>query len=920
MMRDAVPGPQIVSDPDHPSRMASAPKPRLAGEFQALRPADTTSTGDEPTPEQYGAARSLIGSYRTHGHLAARLDPLGTDPPGDPALEAGYHGLDQAILERVPATLLSVAVPGETAADVIPRLREIYCGSIAYQIEHLSSHVQRRWLRDAIESGRYAEPLQGVERKQLLIRLARVEEFEHYLKRTYLGEKQFSIEGVDMMILMLDEAIAISAAGGTREAVIGMAHRGRLNVLAHVLHRTYSSILAEFEGRPASEVAADLPEGGFGDVKYHHGAHSTRKIPVPVIGDDGIERVETREIELSLMPNPSHLEFVNPVVTGKVRALQTDHTHSLAPLDRSAALAITIHGDAAFPGQGIVAETLNLQSLDGYSVGGTLHLIANNQVGFTTDPEDERSTQHSSDLAKGFDIPIIHVNADDIEACRTATRLAMAFRERFERDVLIDLVGYRRWGHNEGDEPAYTQPQLYERIAEHPPVAELYALRLLAEGVVSEEDVAEIRKRVRARIADAHAAVRAGTDEHVREGWKKKPRDPGERPEPDEAELTDLNDVLLTVPEGFTVHPKLASQLERRRSALTEGGIDWGHAESLAFASLLRNGVPIRLTGQDSERGTFAHRHAVLHDVKTGETYTPMQYVPGAQASFEIHNSPLSENACLGFEYGYSITESDALVIWEAQFGDFANGAQVVIDQFIASGRSKWGQTSRLTLFLPHGYEGNGPEHSSARLERFLQLTADDNMRIANVTTPAQHYHLLRDQALRPKRRPLVVMTPKGLLRMRDAASSLEDLLDPAGFRSVIDDPGTSEWREDISRLVLCTGRLYYDLQRHPDRAKADEVAIARVEQLYPFPTEELAALLASYPELESVVWAQEEPRNMGAWRSLRHRLEDAVPPGVDMQVESRPWRASPSEGYARDHAREQDRIVRAALGLDPSV
>ena len=897
--------------------MASAPKARLAGEPTTLRPAGT-SPASEPTPEQYGAARSLVGAFRTHGHLAARLDPLGTDPPGDPALEPSYHGLDQGVLERVPAALLSVAVPGESAAEVLPRLREIYCGPVAYQIEHLSSHVQRRWLRDAIESGRYAEPLHGDERKQLLIRLARVEEFEHFLKRTYLGEKQFSIEGVDMMILMLDEAIAISAASGTREAVIGMAHRGRLNVLAHVLHRTYASILAEFEGRPASEVAEELPEGGFGDVKYHHGAHSTREMSVPIIGDDGIERLEKRTIALSLMPNPSHLEFVNPVVAGKVRALQTDHSRSLAPLDRSAALSITIHGDAAFPGQGIVAETLNLQSLDGYSVGGTLHLIANNQVGFTTDPEDERSTQHSSDLAKGFDIPIIHVNADDIEACRTATRLAMAFRERFERDVLIDLVGYRRYGHNEGDEPSYTQPQLYERIAEHPPVAELYAGRLIVEGVVTEDDVAEIRSRVRARVAEAHAAVRAGTEEHTREGWKKKPRDLPDRPPPDAAELTELNETLLAVPEGFTVHPKLANQLERRRAALVDGGIDWGHAEALAFGSLLRDGVPIRLTGQDSERGTFAHRHAVLHDVHTGETYVPMQHVPGAQASFEVHNSPLSENACLGFEYGYSITESDALVIWEAQFGDFANGAQVVIDQFIASGRSKWGQTSRLALFLPHGYEGNGPEHSSARLERFLQLAADDNLRIANVTTPAQHYHLVRDQSLRPKRRPLVVMTPKGLLRFRDAASTLDDLLDPTGFRPVIDDPTTSGWREDISRLVLCTGRLYYDLQRHPERARADEVAIARFEQLYPFPTLEVAELLRSYPELTTIVWAQEEPRNMGAWRSLRHRLEEAIPEGVEVIVESRPWRASPSEGYQRDHAREQDRIVRSALGLPP--
>ena len=855
------------------------------------------------------AGMSLVTRHRTHGHLKAQLDPLGTPPPGDPALEPESFGLTPEAMEAVPAAMLRVYVPGDTLAEVLPQLRRVYCGTIAYELEHLSSHEERWWLREAIESRRYWVDASPEEERRLLVRLLRVEGLEQYLRRTFLGAKQFSIEGLEMMVLMLDEAIALAAEEGIEQAVFGMAHRGRLNVLAHVLRRPYAKIIAEFEGERTTDVETDLPEGGAGDVKYHLGATSTRRIPV-----DGGER----EIRLSLLPNPSHLEFVNPVVVGRTRALQTEHAgESAIEVDAKRAMAVQIHGDAAFSGQGVVAETLNLQGLPGYRVGGSLHLIANNQVGFTTDAVDARSTRYSSDMAKGFDVPIIHVNADDLRACRTAIRLAMAFRRRFGRDVVIDLVGYRRWGHNEGDEPAYTQPTMYDAIREKPSVASVTAERLVRAGIVSEDDVAEMRAHIARRLQEAHQSLKAPRP--VRE----RPVRASDMPQPavETAVPADvlraLNEELLTLPDGFMPHPKLAQQLERRREALDRGAIDFGHAEALAFASLLREGTAVRLTGQDSERGTFSHRHAVLHDVERGRTYTPLEHVRGAQAGFEIRNSPLSETGCLGFEYGYAVTAPDALVLWEAQFGDFVNGAQVIVDQFIASGASKWGQRSRLTLLLPHGFEGNGPEHSSARLERFLQLAAEDNIRICYPTTAAQFFHLLREQARTSVRRPLVVMTPKGLLRARDAASTLDELTRTTGFQQVIDDPQARDYPEDIARLVLCSGKIYYDLQRHPERSVADEVAIARVERLYPFPLEAVRDLIASYPNLESVVWVQEEPQNAGAYRNLRHRLEASLPPGLVLEYAGRPWRSSPAEGYTVAHTQEQDRIMRRALWLD---
>ena len=859
----------------------------------------------EPSAAGVAAAMALVKAFRMHGHLAARIDPLGSEPSGDPALEPERltPPLTPELQARIPAATLRLFVEGETLADALPRLRATYCGTLAYEIEHLSDHEERVWLRHAIESGRYRQPLAAEERVRLLGRLSEVEGMEHYLRRAFLGQKQFSIEGLDVMVPMLDEAIELASDDGAHEVVLGMAHRGRLNVLAHVVGRPYEVILREFEGERTIEAVVTSDEGGSGDVKYHLGAA-------------GVRTTRAGDITVTLVSNPSHLEAVDPVVEGRARAEQTDRSTREGYHDPNIALPILIHGDASFAGQGEVAETLNLQGLAGYSTGGTLHLIANNQVGFTTDPADGRSTRYSSDLAKGFDIPIVHVNADDPEAAIAAVRLAMAYRRRFGHDVVVDLVGYRRHGHNEQDEAAYTQPLLAAAITAHPTVREQFAAELVAEGAVSQELADEVAAEVQSALKAAH--------ETLRESFGMASQPSGDRALPATTRgdvvtavaagrLRGLNEELLRVPDWFTPHPKLMKQLERRREAIELGGIDWGQAEALAFSSLLVEGIPIRITGQDTERGTFSHRHAVLHDVNTGARFTPIQHLDEAAASFEIHDSPLSEYACVGFEYGYSEAAPEALVLWEAQFGDFANGAQIIVDQFIAAGLSKWGETSRLTLLLPHGYEGNGPEHSSARLERFLQLAAQENLRIANCTTSAQYFHLLRRQALDAAARPLVVMTPKGLLRLKQASSTLEDLAE-GEFRPLLDDADADRGR--VTRLVLCSGKVYYDVAGHEDRASADRVAVARLEQLYPFPVEQAADLLRGYPNVREVVWVQEEPQNMGPWRAIRHRLEEAKPAGVPLLYVGRPWRASPSEGYPTAHLREQDRIVRAALAL----
>ena len=866
-------------------------------------PAET----DEVVLGAVAAAMALVKAHRMHGHLAARLDPLGSEPPGDPALEPErlQPKLTPELQARIPSRLLRLYCAGDTLADALPELRRTYCGTTAFQIEHISDHAQRVWLRRAIEARLYVRPLEPENQVPLLARLSDVEGFERYLRRAFLGQKQFSIEGLDVMVPMLDEAIELAAAGGAKEVVLGMAHRGRLNVVAHTVGRPYDVILKEFEGERVLEAVTHDPEGGTGDVKYH-------------LGSEGVRKTGSGDVHVRLTSNPSHLEAVDPVVEGITRALQTNHDDPRGYHDPKSAFAIQIHGDAAFPGQGIVAETLNLGALDGYSTGGTLHLIANNQIGFTTDPGEGRSTRYSSDLAKGYDIPIIHVNADDAEAAIGAIRLAMAYRAEFDMDIVVDLVGYRRFGHNEGDEPAYTQPLMYERIEDHPSVREQYARSLIERGVVGAEQADELVTAVQDRMRDAHEALKASfaAGASAPRVERRPGRAGGEEPETavSSERLDTLNRRLLAVPGGFTIHPKLVKQLERRFEAMGSGGIDWGHAEAFAFASLLEEGVPIRLTGQDTERGTFAHRHLVLHDAKTGETWTPIEHLPGAQASFQVFNSPLSEAGCVGFEYGYAIACPQALVLWEAQFGDFVNGAQVIVDQFIVSSLAKWHQTSRLTLLLPHGYEGNGPEHSSARVERFMQMAAQENMRIVNCTTAAQYFHVLRRQAQHPKPRPLIVLTPKSLLRLKQATSSLEELVG-GRFHPLLDDPTLDDAaRFRAGRLILCTGKVYYDIVGHEARDESETVAVARLEQLYPFPVAAYDELLSRYPNLSEVVWTQEEPQNMGAWRAIRHRLEEGLPAEVELRYCGRPWRASPSEGYPTAHIVEQDRIVNEAL------
>jgi 2-oxoglutarate dehydrogenase E1 component len=904
----------IDASPISSAHPASASAPPLgAAPASTEEMAVTTTQPDEELLQAVQAATSLLKGYRTHGHLAARLDPLGSEPKGDPAIQPENLNLTPELMARVPASILRIGVPGETLLDVLPRMRESYCGTIAYQFEHLSSHQQRTWLREMVETGAHRQPLADEEKRRLLGRLIDVFEFERFVEKAYLGQKIFSIEGLDAIVPMLEELFTLAERAEAEEVVLGMAHRGRLSVLAHNLGRPVESILAEFEGAKQIEqvkAVAAIPHGGTGDVKYHYGHQGT------------YESHEGEKIDVRLYPNPSHLEFVDPVVEGGARFLQSKIDGAKLEHKPKCAVPVLLHGDAAFPGQGVVAETLNLQALRGYSTGGTIHIIQDNQVGFTTDPEDARSTPYAADMAKGFNIPIVHVNADDVEACSAAVRLAMAFRERWGRDIVIDVIGYRRYGHNETDEPAYTQPAIAAQIKAHPPVSELYAKKLVEEGTISAEEVEaahtarheemsaalkELRRKMELGEYEDPTVTTSATGELDRTA------SPPVKTAVSEQKLGELNEALLEVPESFTIHRKLRKPLDNRRKALDEGRIDFGQAEALAFASLLTEGVHTRLTGQDTERGTFSHRHLVLHDEKTGLPYCPMQNLPGAEAPFELYNSPLSEIACLGFEYGYSAAEPNALVLWEAQFGDFANAGQVIIDSFIVSGEAKWGQTSRLTLLLPHGYEGSGPEHSSARIERFLALAAEGNIRIANPSTAAQYFHLLRRQALIRKPRPLIVFTPKGLLRLDRAAATLDELTG-GEFQQIIDDPAAAERREKVERLVLCTGKVFWDIDGSERRAAAENVAIARVELIYPFAKEQLSELIASYPNLKEIVWAQEEPRNMGCWKVMSRRMPDLLPEGFELGYVGRPTRASPGEGYSVSHAREQERIVLTAL------
>ena len=852
------------------------------------------------------AGMALVKAYRHFGHMAARLDPLGAEPPGDPALDPAPLGLNEENMARIPAELMRIYVPGATLAEALPHLHATYCGTIAYEVEHIASHEQRVWLRHVIESGEHRPQMDDEARKQLLARLTRIDGLERFLHKAYLGQKRFSIEGLDAIVPMLDLIIRDVAVTGARDVVIGMAHRGRLNVLRHIVGVSLEAILSEFEAGKATDPLA--PKGGLDDVKYHLGAEGQ------------VTTADGQVVHVALNPNPSHLEAVNPVVEGRARARQTDRSTPIASVDHARVLPVLLHGDAAFAAQGVVAETFNLSRLAGYATGGTIHLITNNQVGFTTGPDEGRSTDYSSDLAKGFDAPIIHVNADDPEACLAAARLAVMYRERFRNDVVIDLVGYRRYGHNEGDEPAYTQPLMAAAIAAHPPARDLYRDQLVAAGVVSAEDAATDAKAVAKELSAAQSSLRKREPEdELDRGDEALAREEAAEPVTAVARdvLVGLNAQLYRWPKSFSVNTKLAKQLDRRRGVFEadEPHVEWAQAESLAFASLLVEGTPIRLTGQDTVRGTFSQRHQALIDTKTGEPYVPMQHLDGAGASFEVHNSPLSEYACLGFEYGYAVTAPEALVLWEAQYGDFVNGAEIIIDQFLIAGLAKWRQTSRLTLLLPHGYEGSGPEHSSARLERFLALGAEGNIRVVNPTTPAQYFHLLRRQAKHADLRPLVVMTPKSLLRLPQAASRPSDLTDGA-FASVLDDPRFASDKDAaaVKRVILCSGKVYYDMALSADREAAADLAIVRVERLYPFPTEELRPVLARYPALEKLSWVQEEPRNMGARKFVLPRIRHLVPYQIPLGDVSRPERSRPAEGYPATHHAEQARIVREAL------
>ena len=924
--------------PEPARRATPAAAPPASARWTASRPAPPPA----PAPQRSATLRamqellhlvaratSLVQAFRDHGHQLARIDPLGSDPPGHPQLDPSFFGTSMEQLEALPASTVFGDDGDERVPDYLKRLERAYCGSIGYQFEHLESPERVRWLWNQVESGAHAQPLTREEQVELLTRLARVEGLEQFLHRVYPGQVRFSLEGNDMLVPMVDLVLEVAAARGCREVVMGMAHRGRLNVLAHSVGVGYDEILRQFEGAaPAPDGILTLPddESGIGDVKYHHGATRDH-----VLRDGSTVRV-------TLLPNPSHLEFVNPVVAGLARARQFAGPRQDDAQDTAAVVPLLIHGDAAFAAEGVVAESLNLARLAGYATGGVVHLIVNNQIGFTTDPEQGRSTRYASDLAKGYDIPVLRVNADDPPACLTAMRLAMAYRAEFHDDIVVDLIGYRRHGHNEGDDPAYTQPRLYQRIRAHPTVFTLYAEALVKAGVVTADEVAAARSgttdRLRQALVAASAAKPSAEAGQAETGSSEPSKEDVARPDGDVvgeadgdpteawdgagratavpfATLAEINAASMAVPEDFSVNPKLGRQLDRSRSGFTpESSLDWAHAEALALGSLLRDGIPIRFSGQDVQRGTFSHRHLVFHDAETGSAHAPLAAMDGVR--FEIHNSPLSETAVLGFEYGYSVGADRDLVIWEAQFGDFANVAQPIIDQFVVSGQSKWGQLSRLVMLLPHGYEGRGPEHSSARLERFLQMCAAGNMRIANPTTSAQYFHLLRHQAHTPER-PLVVMTPKSLLRHKLARSQASELTG-GGFQPVLAEDVGDEASRSATRLVLCSGKVYYDLLASEERANAKDAVLARVEQLYPFPRREIAELLAGLPALGTVVWAQEEPRNMGARPHVAPLLRALMPETLTLRQASRPEWSSPAEGKLSDHMKGQRRIIREAF------
>jgi 2-oxoglutarate dehydrogenase E1 component len=863
--------------------------------------------------EKIVGAVNLAQAIRAYGHLAAQLDPLGSPPRDDPSLLPATHGVTEDDLRRLPGSLIGgpVAERASSAQEAIQALRAVYASTTGYGYAHIHDPEEREWLHQAAESCQFCPPQDSINPLALLERLTQVEVLEHFLHRNFPGKTRFSLEGLDLLVPMLDEIIGGAAEAGIRNILIGMAHRGRLNVLAHVLNKPYAQILAEFKDpAPEHEFALREDLGWTGDVKYHLGARRAIK------GGEPISMVVT------MPPNASHVESINPVLEGMARAAGTRADQPGPPrFDPNLSLPILLHGDAAFPGQGIVAETFNFSRLPGYQTGGTIHIITNNQLGYTTRPEDGRSTLYASDLAKGFEIPVVHVNADDAVACIAAARLAFAYRAQFHKDFLLDLVGYRRYGHNEGDEPSFTQPLMYDKIRTHPTARAVWADALVDRGLVEkdqprklvEQHTIELQRSLESLHPEADLAESPPSPPPPGAARRVKTAIPAQR-------LRELHEALFRMPDGFALNPKLERTLRRRREALDqpdEPTIDWALAEQLALASILEDGIPIRMTGEDVERGTFGQRHAVLHDSKIGKTFAPLQALPQARAAFAIYNSPLTENAMVGFEYGYNVQEPKWLVIWEAQYGDFVNGAQVMIDEFVASARAKWGQTPSLVMLLPHGAEGQGPDHSSARLERFLELAAETNMRIAYPTTAAQYFHLLRRQAalLETDPLPLVVMTPKSLLRHPLAASSLRELSE-GRWQPVMDDVQARQQPEQVHRLILCSGKVRVDLAASERRNATSTVALVRLEQLYLFPVEEIQAALTAYPNLKQIVWLQEEPENMGAWAYVRPRLEELIHNRWPLCYVGRPANSSPAEGSSTRFAANQKTIVEQAYTL----
>jgi 2-oxoglutarate dehydrogenase E1 component len=861
------------------------------------------ATAPEPAVPAVGIL-ALIDAFRTHGHLVAQLDPLGHAPLSHALLDPQEFGID-AFMDRRTAFRSYLGLAEGTVRELIESLRRTYCRTFAVEYMDLRDKERRDWLIRRMEPGENDPALDAEERRRVLTQVLAAERFEMFLHKRFLGQKRFSLEGSEALIPMLDRIVEDAADLGADEIVLAMAHRGRLNVMVHTLGMPYGAMLAAFQ-------PALVPPGaqGAGDVKYHRGFSADRKTR------------SGRSIHLSLQPNPSHLEWINPVAEGVVRAKQ----NLRGDVERTRVIPVVIHGDSAFTGQGIVPETLALSELDNYWTGGTIHVIVNNQIAFTTEPVDYRFTRHPSDIAKAIQAPIFHVNADDPEACVHAARLAIAFRQTFREDVIIDLVCYRRYGHNEGDDPTFTQPLLYKQIDAHPRVGTLYTERLLAEGVVDRSAVEKLERQqerlLEQGLAESTTEWRVEGAEAYRGLWSGLNSKTALHDEPTavvRSVLESIGDALQKVPEGFNVHPKLRRQLEARTQAIRAGGpIDWSTAEALALGTLLREGTSVRLTGQDVERGTFSQRHAVLHDVQNGDVFVPLAGLAQG-ASLAVCNSMLSEAAVLGFEYGYSSVDPSRLAIWEAQFGDFANSAQVIIDQFIASGEAKWGRASGLVLLLPHGYEGQGPEHSSARLERFLQLCAQDNMQVCNLTTPAQYFHALRRQVHRNYRKPLVLMTPKSLLRSAEAVSALDELTE-GSFQPVLDDPRFAPGGLDPAharRLLLCSGKVYYALCEARDDSAFDDVAIARVEQLHPFPFDALSRVLRRYAG-DDVVWVQEEPWNMGAWSFVQERARRILPAGRSLRYAGRREAASTATGSFRIHEEEEAELLREAFAKTP--